>query len=96
MAILMIAGIAGTYPGESTYFQGILWGTVSSGSMKYAGEDTETLDLYYTSPHSIRSLGEATLSRVIYLYNYKYQLYSVIATATEKKNHDAMLQYLTG
>ena len=96
VAILMIAGEAGAYPGESASFQGVGWGTLPYAGMELVGEDTATLDLIYTSPYSVMRLGEATLSRLLYLYNYKNQLYSVLGTARGEKSHDAMLRYLTG
>ena len=96
VAILMITGSAGAYPGDKAAFQGVSWGTIPYDGMVKVGEDTETLDLIYTSPYSVMRLGEATLSRILYLYNYKNQLYSVIGTAHGKKSHDAMLRYLAG
>ena len=92
----MIAGAAGAYPGESGSFQGVSGGTIPYDSMELVGEDAATLDQIYTSPNTVMRLGEATLSRVLFRYNYKDQLYSVIATAKGKKNHDAILRYLTG
>jgi hypothetical protein len=95
-AIGLFAGTAGAYPGETASFKGTSWGTIPAAVMELVGEDTATLDQIYISPYSVTILGEASLSRVLYLYNYKNQLYSVIATAKGKKNHDAMLRYLTG
>ena len=96
VAILMMAGAAGAYPGDRASFKGTSWGTIPAAGMELVGEDTATLDQIYISPYPFTQLGEASLSRVLYLYNYKNQLYSVIATAKGKKNHDAMLRYLIG
>jgi len=96
VAILMIAGAASAYPGETASFKGTSWGTIPAAVMEWVGEDTATLDQIYISPYSVTRLGEASLNRVLYLYNYKNQLYSVIVTAKGKNNHDAMLRYLTG
>ena len=96
MAILMMAVAAGAYPGDRASFKGTSWGTIPAAGMELVGEDAVTLDQIYILPYPFTQLGEASLSRVLYLYNYKNQLYRVIATGKGKKNHGAMLRYLTG